>query len=91
MYLSFHNKLKTNPRYLNHCANRRCDDLIGVLLTIEEDMFYDRMRKEVMDTPTDAIMKVEGTVRHKNGANIPDSSVTVRVVITIIMYDTVFS
>jgi len=45
-------------------------------------MFHDRMKKEVMHTPTDATMKVEGTVRHKNGVNIPDSSVTVRVVIT---------
>ena len=33
-YRSFHNKLKTNPRYLNHCANRQCDDLIEVLLII---------------------------------------------------------
>ena len=49
--LSFHNKLKTNPCYLNHHANRRCDDLIEVLLTIEEDMFHDRMRKEVILTP----------------------------------------
>ena len=37
LFLSFHNKLKTNPHYLNHRANRRCDDLIEVLLTIEED------------------------------------------------------
>ena len=44
--LSFHNKLKTNPRYLNHWANRRCDDLIEVLFTIEEDMFFELMRNE---------------------------------------------
>ena len=46
LFLSFHNKLKTNPRYLNHRANRRCDDLIEVLLNIKEDMFFERMRKE---------------------------------------------
>ena len=45
--LSFHNKLKTNPRYLAHTINRRIDDLVGLLLTIEEDLFHDRMRKEV--------------------------------------------
>ena len=75
--LSFHNKLKTNPRYLNHHANRRCDDLIEVLLTIEEDLFHDRMRKEVILTPADATLKVDGTDRHRNGVNIPDSNVTV--------------
>lgn len=45
--LSFHNKLKTNPRYLNHRINRCVDDLVQILLTIEEDFFHDRMRKEV--------------------------------------------
>lgn len=74
---SFHNKLKTNPRYLNHCANRRCDDLIEVLLTIEEVMFHNRMRKEVMFTPMDATLKVEGTERHHNGRSIPDANITV--------------
>ena len=29
---SFHNKLKTNPRYPNHHVNKHCDDLIEVLL-----------------------------------------------------------
>ena len=49
---SFHNKLKNNPRYLNHSANRRCDDLIEVLLAFEEDLFHERMRKDVMLSPT---------------------------------------
>ena len=51
LFHRFHNKLKTNPRYVNHGANQRCDDLIEVLLTIEEDMFFERMRKEVMLYP----------------------------------------
>ena len=55
-YRSFNNKLKTNPRYLNYCANRQCDDLIEVLLIIE-DLFHDRMRKEIVLTPMDATLK----------------------------------
>lgn len=74
---SFHNKLKTNPRYLNKHTNRRCDDLIQILLKIEEDMFYSRKRKEVMSTPQDASLKLEGEKRHASGREIPDSSVTV--------------
>lgn len=74
---SFHNKLKTNPRYLNHHVNRRCDDLIEVLLKIEEDTFYDRMRKEVMMRPQDASLKQEGCDRHYRGKDINDSAVIV--------------
>lgn len=48
-----------------------------MLLTIEEDMFHERMRKEIMLTPIHATIKVEGTNRHRNGENIPDSSITV--------------
>ena len=54
---SFHNKLKMNPRYLNHHVNRHFDDLIG-LLAIEVDLFYDRMRKEIMMATQDASIKV---------------------------------
>ena len=70
LFLSFHNKLKTNPRYLNHQANRRCDDLIKVLLSIEEDMFFERMRKGVMLSPKDASLKAEGDQRHAHGKQI---------------------
>ena len=77
LFLSFHNKLKTNPRYLNHRANRRCDDLIEVLLTIEEDMFFERMRKEVMLSPKDASLKVEGDQRHAHGKQILNSMIDV--------------
>ena len=52
--------VKTNPRYLNHWANRRCDDLIEVLFTIEEDMFFELMRKEVMLSPKDVIKSKRG-------------------------------
>ena len=76
-YYSFHNKLKTNPRYLNHHVNRRCDDLIEVLMMIEYDIFYDRKRKEVMMSSKDASVKVNGGKRHANGNDIPDLSVKV--------------
>ena len=74
---SFHNKLKTNPKYLNHRVNRRCDDLLEVLLHYEQDMFHDRMRKEIIMSPSDASEKVEGTKRHSHGAQIPNSSIQV--------------
>ncbi|XP_065902011.1 uncharacterized protein [Dysidea avara] len=72
---SFHSKLKTNPRYLNHHVNRRCDDLVEVLLKFEVDQFYDRMRKEVMLTPQHASTKVDGEERHTQGEAIPDVSI----------------
>ena len=37
--------------------NRRIDDLVMTLLTIEEDMFHDRMKKEVMNDSYDASLK----------------------------------
>jgi len=62
---------------LNHHVNRRCDDLIEVLLKIEEDYFYDRMRKEVMLTSKDASIKQDGYERHSRGKEIDDSAVNV--------------
>ena len=44
---SFFYKLKSNPRYLNHHVNRRCDDLIEILLAVETDTFFERKRKEL--------------------------------------------
>ena len=72
-----HNKLKTNPRYLNHYINRRCDDLIEVLLKIEEDFFYECMRKEIMLTSQDASLKREGCKRHNRGKETDDSAISV--------------
>lgn len=69
---SFHNKLKTNPRYLNHNVNRRCDDLIEVLLLMEKDMFYDMKRMELFSTPSEISMRLDGD-RHTRGQSIPDS------------------
>ena len=74
---SFHNKLKTNPRYLDHHVNRRCDDLIQELMKIEEDYFYERMRKEVILRPEDASLKQEGHERHSRGEDIDEASVKV--------------
>ena len=50
---------------MTHKVNRRCDDLVQILLTIEEDTFYDRMRKEVMLDPQQASWKTDGKERHK--------------------------
>ena len=44
---SFHNKLKCNPRYLDHKVNHRLDDLIHVLLKVERDLFLSQKTKEV--------------------------------------------
>ena len=49
---SFHNKLKTNPKYLNHHVNRRCDDLIEILLLFEEGMFHQRKYLEIISQPS---------------------------------------
>ena len=73
---SFHNKLKSNPRYLNHNVNRRCDDLIEVLLSMEVDMFFARKRKEVMSNVADASKKVEGD-RHRLAQSIANSHIQV--------------
>ena len=77
---SFHNKHKTNPRYLNHNINRRCDDLIEVLMSVEEDLFYERRRKEVLTSITEATRKVEGD-RHSRGQSIVDSKVHTQVIL----------
>ena len=74
---SFHNKLKTNPRYLDHHVNRQCDDLIRVLMKIEEDYFYEQMRKEVILRPEDVSLKQEGHERHSRGEDIDEASVKV--------------
>ena len=71
LFLSFHNKLKTNLRYLNHRANRRCDNLI------DEDMFFELMRKEVMLSPKDASLKAEGEQWHAHGKQILNSMIDV--------------
>ena len=47
-------------------------------MTIELDLFYDRMRKEIMMTSQDASTKVDEEGRHVHGEEIPDSSVKVR-------------
>ena len=82
---SFFNKLKTNPRYLNHKVNRRCDDLIEVLLSVEEDLFYDRKRKELLTTTGKASKKHEGD-RHTRGLSIDDSRVHANVSMSLSVY-----
>ena len=77
-HYSFHNKLKTNPHYFNHNVNRRSDDLIGFLLSVEIDMFYERKRKELLTTTTEASRKWEGD-RHSNAQNINDTRISAKV------------
>ena len=78
---SFHNKLKTNPRYLNHKVNRRCDDLIEVLLSVEVDMFYERKRKELLSSTTEASKKQEGG-RHSKAITIDSARICSQVAIS---------
>lgn len=49
---NFHEKMKSNLKYLNHKVNQWYNDLIEVLLLYEQDMFCDRMRKEVISSPS---------------------------------------
>lgn len=49
--------------------NRRCDDLIEILLSMEVDIFLARKRKEMMSNVTDASTKMEGD-RHKEALDI---------------------
>ena len=44
---------------------------------LEEDTFYNRMRKEVMMRPQDASLKLEGCDWHYRGKDISDLAVTV--------------
>ena len=76
LYYSFHNKLKTNPRYLAHKVNRRCDDLIHTL-NVEDDIFHDMKRKEYLRSAKDASYKCEGNERHALGEKISCESVMV--------------
>ena len=66
---SFHKKLKSNSQYLNHKVNRRCDDLIETLLSVEVDMFYERKRKELLTSTSEASRKLEGD-RHSKAKDI---------------------
>lgn len=63
-----------NPRYLNHKVNRRCDNLIEVLLLVESDMFYKRKRKEVFTEVSNTEVD-----RHARGLSIADSNVHAKV------------
>ena len=80
--IQFHNKLKTSPHYLNYHVNRHCNDLIDILLTIEHDLFHERMRKDVIMTSEEAIDKPDWQERHSHGERIPDLSVMVNVYVT---------
>ena len=62
---------------MDHQVNRRCDDLIQVLMKNEEDYFYERMRKEVIMKPEDASIKQEVHERHSKGENIDEASIKV--------------
>jgi hypothetical protein len=49
-----------------------------VLLSVEVDMFYDRKRKEVLSSTTEASLKVDGD-RHSRGMSIMDVKVHAQV------------
>lgn len=56
--------------------NRRCDDLIEVLLKFEEDMFHSRMSREILRSSKDASQCQDGN-RHQNSTKISDSDIHV--------------
>ena len=43
-----------------------------------EDLFFDRMHKEVMIGSNEASLRQEGNERHTRGMEIPDSSIQVQ-------------
>lgn len=67
---SFHNKLKTP--YLHGKVNRRVDFLLNVLLRIEEDNFFNYMKKVHLPTT-----QRDECNRHQNGMLIPAEKVQV--------------
>ena len=46
-------------------------------MKIEEDCFYERMRKDMMLRPEDASIKQGGHERHSKGENIDESAIKV--------------
>ena len=70
---SFHNKLKTN--FMERKPNKRIDDLVNLLLTIEEEDYWRRKREIEYFEKTNNIA-TDGSNRHKKGLNIPDAHVT---------------
>ena len=77
VFSSFHNKLKTNPRYLNHKVNRRCDDLIETLLLVEVDMYYERKRRQVFTK----LPSVSEDDRYARGNSITSSEIHAKVLL----------
>ena len=75
---SFHNKLKTNPKYLNHHVNRRCDDLIAILLSFEEDMYHDRKYSDIMTSPNSLSLKHNGIDCHNKAIGLLDDDIKVK-------------
>jgi len=73
---SFHNKLKTNPKYLNvlHHVNRRCDDFNMTLLSFEEDMYHNCKYLEIISTPEILSEKHDGLDCHRRGKDISDDA-----------------
>ena len=69
--------------------HRHSEDAVSVQRIVEElelecprsvqDLFHDRMRKEVMMTSQDASKKLDGNERHSRGEAILDSSAKVSI------------
>ena len=67
------NKLKTNPKYLNHHVIRRCNDLLETLLLFEEDMYHQRKYCGMRQ----AVAKHDGVNRQRTQTEIPKKDVEV--------------
>ena len=69
---SFHNKLKTF--FMERRPNKRVDDLINFLLTMEEEDCW-RRKRELEDYGHLTDQAVTHIPRHQKGVNIPDTNV----------------
>ena len=70
---SFHNELKTF--FMERRSNKRVDDLINLLLTIEEEDYWKR-KQDLECYGHLTAQSVTHISRHQKGVDIPDTHVT---------------
>ena len=73
---SFDNKLKMYPKYLNHHVNRRCDDLIAILLFFH--MYHHCKYLDIRNSSDLLSLKHDGMDHHNKAVGILDGDVKVK-------------
>ncbi|KAK3908561.1 Asparagine-rich zinc finger protein AZF1 [Frankliniella fusca] len=68
---SFHNRLK--KEYFKRVPNKRMDDLVNILLTIDKDDYASRLREAILGFKMAPHAMRQ---RHENGISIPDESLS---------------